>query len=200
MSKKHKECEEQHKKEIIAKKAKKTENFNKKKDRDRKNWLQGIEDLKVLNNCVQFTNFINSPDFKKTLFSSIQNHMTTQKITTDLFSIYKASNDNSSFIEHENKKYPIRRVLHVFVHDILKKCHVGHVFSVCKEWGSPLVIVSSHHDTCLLCSKHQGKIYSIYSNHPQYPKLPDFPFHSGCTHHLSPITESTAKRWEEENE
>jgi hypothetical protein len=63
--------------------------------------------------------------------------------------------------------------------------------STAELYGTDLVIVSSHNTTTPLCQEHEGKIYSISGNHPDYDKLEESPpFHPNCLHLLYPYFET----------
>lgn len=61
-----------------------------------------------------------------------------------------------------------------------------------RSLGTDLLECTSHECTCDICSKYQGRIYSISGNDKRFPKLPDMVkkyggFHEGCRHGFSPF-------------
>lgn len=49
--------------------------------------------------------------------------------------------------------------------------------------GSDLVVISNHNTTTPMCQEHEGVVYSISGNDPDYPALVDYPpFHPNCLH------------------
>lgn len=60
--------------------------------------------------------------------------------------------------------------------------------------GSDLVQVSNHNTTTPLCMEHEGQVYSISGEHPDYPPLTDTPpFHPNCLHTLHVVFEWALK-------
>lgn len=56
---------------------------------------------------------------------------------------------------------------------------------VAQEVGSDLVVVSNHNTTTELCKEHEGVVYSISGDDPDFPPLTDSPpFHPNCLHTL----------------
>jgi hypothetical protein len=60
-----------------------------------------------------------------------------------------------------------------------------------KNYGTDLVIVSSHNTTTAICIPFEGKIYSISGEDKRFPPLFDTPpFHPNCLHLIYPQFES----------
>jgi hypothetical protein len=56
---------------------------------------------------------------------------------------------------------------------------------VAENVGSDLVVVSNHNTTTPMCQEHEGVVYSISGNDPEFPPLTDSPpFHPNCLHTL----------------
>lgn len=57
--------------------------------------------------------------------------------------------------------------------------------------GHDLIVCSYHENTCEICSKYQGRVYSVSGKDKRFPKLPDVVlqyqgFHPGCRHTFFP--------------
>ncbi|MEG1186050.1 MAG: phage minor capsid protein [Eubacterium sp.] len=68
------------------------------------------------------------------------------------------------------------------------------VLKECRDLDTDFVECSSHENTCGICSKYQGRIYSISGKSKKYPKLPKIVhqycgFHEGCRHMFFASTE-----------
>jgi hypothetical protein len=56
---------------------------------------------------------------------------------------------------------------------------------VARNVGSDLVVVSNHNTTTPMCMEHEGQVYSISGEDPDFPALEDTPpFHPNCLHTL----------------
>ncbi len=49
-------------------------------------------------------------------------------------------------------------------------------------FGSDLVIMSVHGNSCPECAKYQGRVYSVYGKDKRFPKVPDFFYRPECVH------------------
>lgn len=57
-----------------------------------------------------------------------------------------------------------------------------------QRWGVDLIQVSVHSNTCDVCRRVQGKVYSISGRSRDFPKLNfRLPLHEGCRHLILPV-------------
>lgn len=91
---------------------------------------------------------------------------------------------------HFTPSYYTEMVSRVKFHEVQSNV----TLATCDALGTDLVIVSSHNTTTPMCQEHEGKIYSVSGNHPDYPKLEERPpFHPNCLHTLHPYFESAIR-------
>lgn len=75
----------------------------------------------------------------------------------------------------------------IFNFDIVKLKNFNETLKKCKEFKTDLVECTTHEVTCEICSKYQGRIFSVSGKDKRFPKLPDDVykyggFHKGCRH------------------
>lgn len=96
------------------------------------------------------------------------------------------------------KKYP-----EIFNRDIRKSSAFDKILKESKESNNDLIYCLSHVYTCDICSKYQGRVYSISGKDKRFPKLPDEVykyggFHEECHHNFCAYIEKYATSFEED--
>lgn len=107
--------------------------------------------------------------------------------------------DEARFVEADlREKYP-----NIFNFDIVKLKNFNETLRMCKESKIDLVECTTHEVTCEICSKYQGRIFTISGKDKRFPKLPDEVykyggFHKECRHNFYAYNEKYATTFEED--
>lgn len=89
--------------------------------------------------------------------------------------------DGKEVIRHFTPDYYAELVARTRFHEVQSLA----TLDVADNVGSDLVVVSNHNTTTPQCMEHEGVVYSISGNDPDFPPLTDSPpFHPNCLHTL----------------
>ena len=128
---------------------------------------------------------------KQATGSHLERKAVDSKILKKLLSVL----GGQDFITINGRDYNLRSYAELVARTRMRDAQTEAVVEMCEEFGTDLVEIPRHDDPCPLCKEHQGKVYSISGNHPDYPELPDGgpPFHPNCECVMNPTTELALK-------
>ena len=112
----------------------------------------------------------------------------TQWASSRIRDYLRAMVDGDDFIEINGRFYTIRKYAVMLARTELSNTMFQAVKDECEKWGNDLVEFSSHDKPCPECAQHEGEIFSLSGNDPDYPLCPNMPIHPNCEHNLNPTS------------
>lgn len=100
---------------------------------------------------------------------------------------------DGKFLRINGRNYSPRKYAELVARTRTREATTAGAKNACLEYGQDLVKVSTHaHPQIDPCSEHQGKVYSISGNDPDFPQLTDEPpFHPNCGHVIVPYVKES---------
>ena len=99
--------------------------------------------------------------------------------------------DNEMLVQAGSKRFKPNYYAELVARTKFHEAHSYAAIATCNNYGTDLVIISSHNTKTQICMDYEGKVFSLSGKDKRFPLLDMVPpFHPNCLHLMYPMFES----------
>lgn len=146
--------------------------------------------LTLLRNTQQ--QLITDELIKEQIISGLKEKGTWQAAKNKILDSLLDQLQGDALVEAGSKSFTAKYYAELVARTMIREAQTEGVKNTAINVGADLVQVDAHNTNCHVCAPHEGKIYSISGNDPDFPALNEegeggTPFHPNCLHSISII-------------